>query len=58
MTMFDFQITIEYDGILEQRSFYLGARSLAIAVQESLALLMRDQPTAAFKRLTWFHPPL
>jgi hypothetical protein len=56
--MFDFQLTIEVDGQLEEQSFKFCARSLAIAVRDSLAQMMQDKPTAEFKRLTYFHPPL
>jgi len=58
MTIYNFQLTIAIDDVLEQRDFKVPSRTFSLAVRDSLAQMMRGKPLARLKRLTFFHPPL
>ncbi|HET6307563.1 MAG TPA: hypothetical protein VFG12_10280 [Rhodopila sp.] len=56
MTTYDFLLRIDVNGAAEQRAFRIHAETLSSAVVRSLDALVRDQPEALFKGLTYYAP--
>lgn len=58
MMTYDFALGVDVDGLHQRRQFSIAAPTFVAAVQKSLSQIEREQPTAKFKGLTYYHPPL
>jgi hypothetical protein len=58
MMTYEFLLTVEVNGSLEQRSFSVAASTLSSAVSRSLDQLAQEKPDARFKALTYYAPPV
>lgn len=58
MMSFDFQVTIDLDGFIIKFPFVMTAVSFAVAVNKAITIIMKENRTARFDGLTYYHPPL